>query len=106
LIAIFTILFVPINAQEKKYSANDLNELMAKVWQNCKIDLDNLRSYIFNETEKWNRTFPVVEMDSFDWVWNVKDGYIGPSIDKINGWKISVGKNNIYPRTLTSDLLT
>ena len=57
------ILSVPANAQEKMYSAQDLNELMARVWQNCKIDLDNLRGYIFNEKDTVvGKKFPLIQV--------------------------------------------
>ncbi len=96
LIAILTILSVPTNAQEKTYSAQDLNELMAQVWQNCKLDLDNLRGYIFNETDTLygKKFFPNSDSrtrveDSLYYVWTAKDGYLGPSLKKINGKEVS-----------------
>ena len=106
LVAIVTILFAlgngaAISAEE--YSAKDLNAIMAKVWQNCTIDLDNLRGYIFNETDSlYNNgkcvpwlSSKVSVQDRFDWVWTVKDGYLGPSLKRINGKEISVNGNKI-----------
>ena len=96
LIVVLGILSVPANAQEKMYSAQDLNELMARVWQNCKIDLDNLRGYIFNEkdTVYGKKFFPDSDSrtcaeDSFYYVWTANNGYLGPSLKKINGKEVT-----------------
>ena len=74
------------NSEEKTYSAHDLNRLMARVWENCKIDLDNLRGYVFNETDSlYGKKFQphmsdkVRVQDRFDYVWTAKGGYLGPS---------------------------
>jgi hypothetical protein len=97
LVAILTLLSVPTNAQEKTYSAHDLDELMAKVWQNCKIDLDNLRGYIFNEKDSlygkkfWPESDSRTRVeDSFYYVWTANNGYLGPSLKKINGKEVTV----------------
>ena len=101
LISIFAILSVPTNAQEKTYSAHDLDELMDKVWQNCKIDLDNLRGYIFNETYSlYGKEFSpsdseVLVADRLDYVWTAKDGYLGPSLKTINGKAVPITGNKI-----------
>ena len=84
-------------SEEKKYSAHDLDELMAKVWQNCKLDLDNLRGYIFNEKDTlYGKNFSPgsdsrtrVE-DSLYYVWTANNGYLGPSLKKINGKEVTV----------------
>ena len=85
------------NSEENKYSAQDLNELMAKVWHNCKIDLDNLRGYVFNETDSlYGKKFlphmsdKVRTQDRFDYVWTAKGGYLGPSLTKINSKDVVV----------------
>jgi hypothetical protein len=90
------------NSEEKTYSTNDLDELMAKVWQNCKLDLDNLRGYIFNETDSlYGKKFTpdsdskVRVEDRLDWVWTAKDGYLGPSLTKINGKDVLVDGKKI-----------
>jgi len=90
------------HSKDKKDGAHDLDELMAKVWQNCKIDLDNLRGYIFNETDSlYGKKFlphmsdKALVQDRFDYVWTAKGGYLGPSLIKINGKDVWVDGKKI-----------
>jgi len=104
LVVIATILFAlgtgaAISAE--KYGAKSLNALMAKVWQNCETNLDNLRNCVFNETEVWEnnvlgvgdrRNIPLPEqLRSFrrEYVWVVRNDYLVRSPVKINGVEIS-----------------
>ena len=90
------------DTQGKKHNPKELNELMVKVWQNCKIDLDNLRGYTFNETDSLygKKFFPgmsdkVQVQDRLDYVWNVKEGYLGPSLRSINGKEVAANGKKI-----------
>ena len=90
------------NSEEKKYSAHDLDELMAKVWQNCRIDLDNLRGYIFNEKDTLyakkcspDMSDKALVQDRFDWAWTSKGDHLGPSLKRINGKDVLVDGEKI-----------
>jgi hypothetical protein len=78
--------------RERKYSGKELDELMAKVWQNCKTDLENLRGYAFSETEviEDNGALGLAKRYSYqtriDYVWAPSnDGYLVPRPTHING---------------------
>ena len=91
-IAILAILSVPTDGQEKKYSAHDLDELMAKVWQNCKSDLDNLRGHVFKEREvvdDFRADLGNKSHIEYEYAWVVKDGVLVPRTVRINGRDIS-----------------
>jgi hypothetical protein len=101
LIAVSLAIAVPNPGRERKYSGKELDELMAEVWQNCEINLDNLRNYVFNEKEVWENnlilghayrdtTIPQ-NLKSFhrEYVWIVRDGYLVRSPVSINGIDIS-----------------
>lgn len=91
LIAVSSTIAVP-NPKDKKYSGKELDELMARVWQNCKTDLENLRGYAFSETEviEENGVLGLAKRYSYqtriDYVWAPSDdGYLVPRPTHING---------------------
>jgi hypothetical protein len=94
LIAVSSTIAAP-NPKDKKYSGKELDELMAKVWQNCKTDLENLRGYSFNETETFDyRDYyswctPCFRKHSVDYVWTLMDGRLVPIPKQFDGKQIS-----------------
>jgi hypothetical protein len=112
LIAISILMFFAVSAialrspQEKKYSSKELDELMVKVLQNCKTNLENLRSYFFSETEMIDTqdshlmialqkhdpsSFKKIPIHArIDYIWTLIDGYLIPSPTRINGKEVSV----------------
>ena len=89
------------NPQEKKYSSKELDELIVKVFQNCKTNLENLRGYVFSETETIDTqdshlmialqkqdpsTFKNINIHArIDYIWILIDNYLIPNPTRING---------------------
>jgi hypothetical protein len=81
--------------RERKYSGKELDELMAKVWQKCITDLENLRGYSFSETETMDYQHcyswcpPCSKKIRMDYLWTLVDGYLVPTLKQFNGKEVS-----------------
>jgi hypothetical protein len=73
-----------------KYSKKELNDLLEKVWKKSELDLENLRDYVFSETE--------IHAGGYrrEYAWVVRDGYLLRSPVLINGEKVSAEEQKVY----------
>jgi hypothetical protein len=94
LLAVRTLLAVASFAapQDAPKMPDDLDQFMAKVLEQRKINWDELHGYVFNEREVLEiKGMKLAALESFrkEYVWFVRDGYIVRSPLRVNGVKVS-----------------
>jgi hypothetical protein len=105
LLACSALALQSVKSDSPKYSDKELDDLMAKVYQKSELDLENLRDYVFNETEVMESTLsqgltqfldrPPVPF-RHEYAWAVRDGYFVRSPVLINGKKVSADEQKAY----------
>jgi hypothetical protein len=83
-------LFAP--SQDRPTPPGVLDQFMAKVLEQRKINWDELHGYVFNEKEELEiKGLKLAALESFrrEYVWFVRDGYIVRSPVRVNGVKVS-----------------
>lgn len=86
---------------KKKYSKQEIKDLLSRVWQASELDLDSFRDYVFCEREvqelklldgSWEglrlRGIPLQNYRR-EYVWVIRDGYFVRSLTHLNGVEVS-----------------
>ena len=109
---VVTCLSISIDAAEKKYTKQEINDLLTRVWQASELDLNNFRDYVFCEREVRGyelldgttcealrlASIPVCQ-DSYagehEYVWVVRDGHFVRSLTHVDGVEVSTQQQKV-----------
>jgi len=94
---------------KKKYTKEEIKDLLNHVWQASELDMDNFRDYVFSEREvheykllggTWEglrlRGLPFPENYRREYVWIVRNGHFVRSLTRLNGVEVSAQQQKDY----------
>jgi hypothetical protein len=92
---VVTCLSIRVDAAEKKYTKQEIKDLVNRVWQASELDLNNFRNYVFYEKEvqepqllsgSWGcRDDSAPETYQREYIWTVLDGHFVRVLTRANG---------------------
>jgi hypothetical protein len=82
-----------VKSSSSKFSKKELNDILTTVWQKSELDLENLRDYVFSETEMGQYRNDTVYRE---YAWVVRDGFLLRSPTLVKGKMISAVEQRAY----------
>jgi hypothetical protein len=83
-----------VKSSSPKFIKKELNDILANVWQKSELDLENLRDYVFSETEIVQSLNNTAYRREYAWV--VRDGFLLRSPILAKGKMISAVEQRAY----------